>query len=138
MNAKTVHLSRPEYMRAQHFLLYWLPVIFYASVIILLSSLPIKIEEVPFRNYDKVIHFFEYGIFAVLWFRALRASIGSASVLGPAIATFLISSAFGALDELYQNYTPYRVSDLYDVAADATGSFTAMSFAVIINFLRRP
>ena len=124
----------------QQFIRYWLPVIVYAGFILYLSSLPIRIKQVPFPYYDKVFHFFEYGIYAGLWYRALRMTtrLPSSGRGWTGTATFLICSMFGVGDELFQAFMPYRVSDIYDVAADASGAFVAVSLAVLKGFITRP
>ena len=118
---------------SREFVRYWLPVVAYAVLMLTISSIPIRIRRVPFRNYDKVFHFFEYGIYAWLWYRALKGATSLSSRGRIAIATVLICTVFGIMDELYQVYTPYRTSDIYDVAADASGSFAAVILAVLIQ-----
>ena len=118
---------------SREFVRYWLPVIAYAVLMLTISSIPIRIRRVPFRNYDKVFHFFEYGIYAWLWYRAFKGTTSLSSWGRIAIATVLICTVFGIMDELYQVYTPYRTSDIYDVAADASGSFAAVILAVLIQ-----
>lgn len=130
--------SKPDSPPVQSFIRYWLPVIAYAMLILFISSLPIRIRHIPFRHYDKAFHFIEYGIYAWLWFRAIRTTTELSSSMRAGIATFLICTVFGVMDELYQIYTPYRVSDIYDVAADASGSLTAVSLAILRNFFTRP
>jgi VanZ family protein len=118
---------------SREFVRYWLPVIVYAALMLVISSIPIRIRRVPFRNYDKVFHFFEYGIYAWLWYRALKGTMSLSSRGRIAIATVLICTAFGIMDELYQVYTPYRTSNIYDLAADASGSFAAVILAVLVQ-----
>ncbi len=135
MKNESRHLSPA----ARQFVRYWLPVIVYALLIVSLSSFPIRLRHVPFRHYDKVFHFVEYGIYTGLWYRALRMTTrlplyGWGWTGGVA---FLICSVFGAGDELYQAFTPYRVSDIYDVAANASGAFAAVSLAVVKDFITR-
>ena len=131
--------TQPQFSTRQMFIRYWLPVIVYAGFILFLSSLPIRIRQVPFPYYDKVFHFFEYGIYAGLWYRALRMTtrLPSYGWGWTGIATFLICSMFGVGDELFQAFTPYRVSDIYDLAADVFGVFVAVSLAVLKGFITR-
>jgi VanZ family protein len=129
-NARTFWPPSREFVR------YWLPVIAYAALMFSISSLPIRLRRVPFRHYDKVFHFFEYGIYAWLWYRALKGATSLSSWARIAIATVLICTVFGVMDELYQVYTPYRTTDIYDLAADAFGSFAAVILAVIVLDIR--
>ncbi len=132
----TVSMS-PPLSAGQIFFRYWLPVVLYALLILYLSSLPIKIRQIPFRNYDKVFHMMEYGLFALLWYRAIRVTGVRVSFMGPGVLTFLVCALFGVLDEIYQIFTPYRISDLYDVAADSAGSLFGVIAAVFRDRMRR-
>jgi len=116
------------------FLRYWLPVIFCGILIVSLSSIPFRIRHAPFPYYDKVFHFFEYGLFAGLWYRALGRTtrLPERGWWWPGVITILICTLFGVGDELYQKFTPYRSSDIYDLAADASGALAA----VILSFAR--
>lgn len=132
--------TQPQHSPRQMFIRYWLPVIAYAGFILLLSSLPIRIRHIPFRYYDKVFHFVEYGIYAGLWYRALRMTT-RLPLYGwgwTGVATFLICLMFGVGDELYQVFTPYRVSDIYDVAADASGAFAVVILAMVKGLITEP
>ena len=115
---------------SQLFLKFWLPVILFALMILFLSSLPIQIRRPPIRFHDKIFHFFEYGIYGWLWIRALSVTFQRSNAFILVLATVMICALFGALDELYQFYTPHRIPDFYDVAADASGSFLAAALAV--------
>ena len=123
---------------AQLFVRYWLPVIVYALLIVSISSIPIRIQHVPFRYYDKVFHFVEYGLYVWLWYRALKGTGRFRGYGWAGISAFLICVAFGILDEFYQSYIPYRVSDLYDLAADASGSLVMISLTLLKDFFKQP
>jgi VanZ family protein len=121
------------------FIRYWLPVIFFGILIFYLSSVPFRIRHAPFPYYDKVFHFFEYGIFSGLWYRALwrTTRLPERGWWWTGIITILICSIFGMGDELYQRFTPYRSSDVYDLAADATGALVAVLLSIAREFNRR-
>jgi VanZ family protein len=125
--------AKPFWRPSGEFVRYWLPVIAYAVLMLIISSIPFRIRRVPFRNYDKVFHFFEYGIYAWLWYRAFKGTTSLSSRGWIAIATVLICTVFGIIDELYQVHTPYRTSDIYDLAADVSGSFAAVFLAVLVQ-----
>ncbi len=132
--------AQPQLSTRQQFIRCWLPVIVYAALILCLSSLPIRIKHSPFPYYDKVFHFFEYALYAGLLYRALRMTtrLPSYGWGWTGAATFLICSMFGVGDEIYQAFTPYRVSDIYDMAADATGAFAAALLALVKGSITRP
>lgn len=125
----------PRYL----FIRYWIPVIFYGILIFYLSSIPFRIRHAPFPYYDKVFHFFEYGVFAGLWYRALwrTTRLPEHGWWWPGIVTILICSAFGIGDELYQKFTPHRTSDFYDLMADASGALAAVVLSLIRGFMTR-
>jgi VanZ family protein len=131
--------SRLHLPAGRIFARYWLPVIAYAGLIILLSSFPIRFRHAPFPYYDKVFHFIEYGIYAGLWYRALwkTTRLSSYGWAWMGFATILVCTVFGVGDELYQTFTPYRSSDRYDLAADASGAIAAVLLSAVRGFIAR-
>jgi len=102
----------------------WWPVLAYAALILLVSSIPASSMPVSqtLWSLDKVMHCLEYAVLAALLSRALAAS---APGLGPAAlwaAAMLGAALFGAVDEWYQSFTPGRLSSRYDALADAAGA----------------
>ena len=104
----------------------------YGLMIIMLSSVPGRsFPDIDLWTKDKLIHFVEYMIFAVLVQRALRNEL---SGLGYALAlTLLTGICFGGLDELYQSLIPGRDSSLYDWYADAIGVAVGALAAVVLD-----
>lgn len=113
------------------FIKYWLPVIVFSGLIILASSIPGRANPFDFHFKDKFIHGLEYAVLAWLWFRAIRVTTPNQSPLKIGMLTVLVCSVFGFLDESYQLLIPDRVSDKFDLLADATGSFLSVSLAII-------
>ena len=109
------------------FLIYHLPVIVYAAAIIMVSSMSdLQTPEVKFVAFDKVAHFVEYAIFAVLCYRSF-ANIRSLSVLPrPFLMAALFVSIFAVFDEYYQSFVPGRSSDVYDALADLSGALLVL------------
>ena len=95
----------------------------------MMSSIPdLKAPELRFLFVDKLAHFVEYAIFALLIFRSF-------SRLSPRITrrrAFLLSalflSLFASLDELYQHFIPGRNSDVYDLAGDILGALVVLAY----------
>lgn len=108
---------------------YHLPAILYAVLIIVVSSIPsLTPPKVGIVGMDKIAHFFEYAILAVLVFRSI-------SHLSPRIRPgmmFLLSMLFivifAIFDEAYQAYVPGRKSDLYDIVFDLLGSMLILGY----------
>ena len=115
--------------RIKWFFVYHLPAVAYATVIILMSSIPnLKAPEFRFLIFDKLAHFAEYAIFAFLTFRSFshisrRIARGRAFLLS---ALFL--SLFALLDELHQYFVPGRYSDVYDLIGDILGALVVLAY----------
>ncbi len=103
------------------------------AIILALSTIPSdSIPEVEIAlPIDKVVHFFEYGVLAVILFRAFIHS-GFLTVGKTSILVILCIAAMGAIDESYQHFTG-RSSDLYDWLADCLGGLTASLSCFILN-----
>ena len=90
----------------------WGPVLLYAALITTLSSIPGR--DLPpggFENSDKVAHLVLYSGAGFVARRAIASTPTAA----------LVTSAYGAFDELYQNLTPGRNCSASDWIADTVG-----------------
>ena len=79
--------------------------------------------SVEFEHFDKIAHFFVFGLLATLWFRFLAGSLLAAGRFAGAIALTLL---YGVVDEWIQYYNPLRSFDAWDLIADGAGSVTAI------------
>ena len=109
----------------------WLPLIVWIVMIFGLSSIPgFSSDDVSLpTGFDKVVHFIEYAIFALLYYRGL--SYGGVRVRWSIVIIVIMSGiAVAALDEMYQSYIPRRDSSFFDLVMDAAGvvfgTFTAV------------
>jgi VanZ family protein len=93
----------------------WLPVVLYAALIFVGSSIPGDAVQLKITLHDKLIHATEYAGFAFLLGRAFGARRWWLAIL--------VGVAFGVSDEFHQTFTPHRSgNDLGDITADAIGS----------------
>jgi len=140
---------------------YWLPSFFWLIIMFVMSS--ISIEESGKRNIiglivqsikrfflrssfefvhyigihtDKIYHAFEYAIFTLLVFFALRKSHNLNSVKAFTIIAIL-SPVIGVADEIHQRLTPSRIPQMADFIADMTGTAFMMILIAIFYVLRR-
>ncbi len=110
----------------------WGPVFLYCSLIVYLSSQSYPDLHVPsflFGLSDKLVHAVEYGILAILVYRAVSPM---KKTLGRTGLAFLFAVAFGISDEIHQWFVPQRHADIWDIVADALG---AALFIVIWVFI---
>jgi VanZ family protein len=96
----------------------WLPVLAWAAVIFVLSSIPSL--STGLGTWDtllrKAAHITEYAVLGALLYRALERE-------APALGAGL---AYAATDELHQHYVSGRVGSVIDVAVDALGVVAGM------------
>lgn len=69
-------------------------------------------------------HLFEYTVFGLLLYRALRLNYSRGVALAIAIA---IASAYGVTDEFHQSFVPLRTPDPIDWLTDTAGAATAVA-----------
>src|SRR5262245_30546013 len=112
-----------------NFLFYWLPFLIYSGLILGLSSQ----SHIPGQDVapDKLEHFFEYGLFALLFSRALTSGV-LFSISGKQLwRVLLVGALFGATDEFYQSFIPHRTSSIYDWFADMAGICGMITFLLV-------
>ena len=124
------HVSVPDPMSERsRFLYYWCPFLLYAALILCLSSF--KLPPGPRLVSDKAEHLLEYGIFALLFWRALAQNEVQRFTWKRAIAVALTGAAYGALDETYQSIVPGRDSSIRDWYADVAGILTMTTISFV-------
>ena len=105
---------------------YWAPVALYAGVIFYLSAQSHPEDDLPsflFKEVsDKVLHAVEYGILAVLCYRAFRWAAGPAVARQAVVLAILTASVYGLTDEVHQAFVPLRESSWQDWLADTIGA----------------
>jgi VanZ family protein len=97
----------------------WLPVVAWAALIFVLSSIPslnsgLGVWDLVLR---KLAHTAEYAVLAALLLRALAR---------PWLA-FLVAVAYAASDEFHQHFVRGRAGTPRDVAIDAVGAFIGVA-----------
>ena len=102
----------------------WLPPLVLMAVIFALSAQPSlnsglgTIDTVG----RKVVHFGEFALLTVLWWRALVTRMSHRRALSAAL---LISAAYAATDELHQHFVSGRHASVIDWLIDTAGATTA-------------
>ena len=141
--------------RTKRFVKYWLPPILWMAFFFpvgnraLGSSAAYEISTAVFRwvfpqasqtavgvfyiVFRKSLHFLEYGILAILLFRAFRGPDARKWELGWALRAGLVSVVYGFLDEYLQSFVPNRNGSPIDWGVDTAGIAAVLG----TKFLRR-
>ncbi len=69
----------------------------------------------------KGMHVVEFGVLAILWYRAVAWG-GSGWQPKAALTAFLLAAGIGALDEVHQTFVPSRTASMVDVGWDSLGA----------------
>jgi len=105
---------------------YWVPAVLYAGVIFFLSSQSHPEDQLPLFLLedvsDKVLHAVEYGILALLCYRAFRWAAGPAVARQAVVLAIVTASVYGITDEVHQLFVPFRDSSWQDWLADTIGA----------------
>ncbi len=111
----------------------WIWPVVVAATIILASSRAVTAPGFTrwFPHFDKVTHFFIYGLLATLTLRALGSRRWA-----PWLAITAVS-LFGASDEWHQSFVPGRSCEVADWVADTLGAALAVSLYRRWEFYRR-
>lgn len=115
----------------KRFIFLWGPVVLFAGLVFVVSSMSSPIDEDPFPLFDKVAHITEYTLFAMLLFRALQGTWRGMTFFWLAFITVMITLTYGASDEFHQSFVEARTSDIKDLAADGIGAMMAMTIIFI-------
>ena len=75
-------------------------------------------------NFDKLVHFLVFGLLGTLIARIERVARWPVLGIGWAV---VLASAYGALDEWHQSYTPGRYVEFADWVADTLGAALAVT-----------
>ena len=105
----------------------WGPAVLYVGMIFYLSSQ----SYIPWASAapDYVEHPVEYAGLAILVARALNDGLRRPLLPGLLLKALVLCAVCGALDEIWQLYTPDRMSDVRDALNDAVGA--ALGLAVL-------
>lgn len=101
------------------------PTVALMAILVIASVFARKPPAAPdIFQFDKIAHFFVFGLMGTLNFRCLRIDFLDRRRWLLAFAGVM---AFGVLDEILQWLNPNRTFDPFDWLADATGSILAIA-----------
>ena len=107
----------------------WLPPLALMAVIFLFSAQPNLDSGLGLIDTigRKLIHFAEYALLALLWWRALRSRLDDRRA---ALAAFVVTALYAASDEYHQSFVEGRAGSPIDWLIDCAGAAVASGFAV--------
>ncbi len=114
------------------FMWYWLPVLMYLTLIVTLSAQPSLKPPPQFELTDKFYHVLEYFGLGVLLARAFHAGRRVTAPMLTVAMVLTLGVMVGAADETFQSFVPGRMSDIFDVLADATGVLLAQLVFLLV------
>ena len=107
----------------------WAPVLVWAIVIFSFSALPTSpVAEIHWQDFiiKKSAHIIEYGVFAILLYRAfIMSNLKKKKAI---LYAFLIAVLYGVTDEYHQSYTPGRDPKVRDIFFDSFGALMSLYF----------
>lgn len=99
----------------------WLAVYGYMGLIFFLSGQSPSVYRLALPS-DKLMHFLEYMLLALLLVRALGKTSTGSACLALGITAFIIAVIYAASDEFHQSSVPGRNADALDWLADSFGA----------------
>ncbi len=106
----------------KNLLYYKAPPVLYAALIIYVSTMSqVAPPDLGVTWTDKIYHFGEYFVYALLIFRAFPSVRNSPRKALYYTLLFTFGLAYGGIDERVQYYIPGRDSSVFDWMADAVG-----------------
>jgi VanZ family protein len=121
-------------MQKSRFFYWYVPLLFWASLLVVLTSLPkLRPPSLGLEMQDKLYHLLFYMVLGFLWARAVIQARRDRLISGLTRACFG-ASLFAILDELHQLFIPGRQCDLGDAIADIIGLILAiLLYKILFN-----
>jgi VanZ family protein len=114
-------------------LLLWGPALAYMALIFFASSVPG--DELPGHLWDKLVHFLVYGVLGVLFLVPLTEGRLTRVTMRTGALAVMLSTLYGAFDEVHQAFTPDRTPDVRDLFADALGAALGVAAILLLRVL---
>jgi VanZ family protein len=113
----------------------WLPPLALMAAIFYFSAQPsLELGLGPLELAGrKLVHFGEYALLCLLWWRAFEPGLGSRRA---ALVAFVVTSAYAATDEFHQAFVEGRHGTPVDWVIDSVGA-ALMAFALRSGLRRR-
>jgi len=80
------------------------------------------------KNFDKVLHLAEYGLFGILLARAMKGANPDIKLQRLYFLVAAIALLYGFSDEFHQSFVPGRTCSIWDALTDGIGGFLGALF----------
>ena len=112
----------------------WGPVILWAAIILVSTSIPGPALPAGPTGSDKAGHFVMYAVLGAL---AIRAGLAEGRRPTPTLALTLAAIAlFAAVDEWHQGFVPDRMPEVADWVADVAGATVGAASTALLTLRR--
>ena len=115
----------------------WGPPVGLMAAIFAVSSIP-HLDTSSSGVSDKSLHFWAYGLLAILAIRALAGAAWAGVTTRAAVLGWTWAVVFGALDEVHQAFVPGRSLSGADLVADAFGAALGAGLVLVAARLVGP
>jgi VanZ family protein len=120
-------------MALSKFVRWKLPAVFWASLILVLTSYPtLDTPDLGFEAQDKLAHFGFYFVLGFLIVRALSEN-DSARIRTALWRALAIGVLFALFDEAHQLFIPGRSCEFYDASADVIGILLSLLAFLLLH-----
>jgi VanZ family protein len=120
-------------MILSHKIILRLPALFIAGAIWILSSQSILPHPKGILGQDKIQHLIAYFVLAAATGLWISPDFWQLRRIPAFFLTALITSVYGALDEVHQFFTPGRDCNIWDWTADTLGAFLGAALVLLIS-----
>jgi VanZ family protein len=118
--------------------IYWLPVTALCLAIFVQSCFASLDMGPAFPLKDKALHMAVYGLLAVLFYRACKATWpGRMSPTELLVISVLFATFYGLSDEFHQSFVAARQADVMDGVADFAGSVVGVLGYMLLTLHRK-
>jgi VanZ family protein len=112
-----------------------LPAILYMTFTWLISAQ--SAESLPANVSDRVAHFGEYALLALLLVFAFTGFDAARVTPAVLLSAAVLSIVWGVIDEYHQSFVPTRDASLRDVISDAAGTAGGVALVAVLAWRER-
>ncbi len=125
-----------KWLKEDRSLFVWMPTYIWAFVVFTFSVLPFNGPDLTPEHSDKIYHFIEFAVLAMLISRSLSIELSKFFPVTIHIFTLILSGMYGILMELLQIFVPGRCACFSDLLADFCGVLAGLILGRVVLWRR--